>query len=314
MLHTLQSAPPPELARALAAFEAQFTYPLGQGRTFRISHGEDYPRFFRAQGEGACFVMEHDGKVSGVVGVSLRRLLLPEGTEQKVAYIGDLKVDPAARKTWTYLRLAWAAFSWVGGNATGYGIVMDGTAATPDAYTGGCGIPAARKLGTIMIWQFPCQGFEAPADGTILVSCAEPVLACYRELSRGRYAALGARPEVRSEMPPTWLIHPQGLACGLVEDTRLAKRLHADDGRELQSAHLSYFAFRTPAAGKELLDAALGHAERWGHPALFVSVASQDVDELGAVLGTRERVAAPATVYGGGLDDGAAWNVNTAEI
>lgn len=321
MLHTLQSAPPPDLARALAAFEAQFTYPLGQGRTFHISHGDDYPRFFRAQGDGACFVMEHDGHVIGALGVALRRLLLPDGREQVVAYIGDLKVDPAARKTWTYLRLALAAYSWVSSHSsvgahasTGYGVVMDGTPVTPDAYTGRCGIPAACKLGNIMVWQFPCPAKGTTADGPIIVASAEPVLACYRELSLGRYASLGARPEERAEMPPTWLLHPSGLACGLVEDTRRAKRLHADDGRELQSAHLSYFAFRTPAAGRELLEAALGHAARWGHPALFVAVADQDVDELGAALGARDRVEAPASVYGGGLNDGSAWNINTAEI
>ncbi len=146
MLHTLRDVPPPELTRALAAFEAQFTYPLGPGRTFRISHGDDYPRFFRAQGDGACFVMEHDGQVTGVLGVAIRRLLSPDGREQVVAYIGDLKVDPAARKTLTYLRLAWAAYSWVGARTSaGYGVVMDGTAVTPDAYTGGFGIPAARS-------------------------------------------------------------------------------------------------------------------------------------------------------------------------
>lgn len=315
MVHTLRSAPPPELTHALAAFEAQFTYPLGPGRTFRISHGDDYPRFFRAQGEGACFVMEQDGKVTGVLGAAIRRLLLPEGDEQVVAYIGDLKVDPAARKTWTYLRLAWAAYSWVSAHTTtGYGIVMDGTAATPDTYTGGIGIPAARKLANIMIWQFPCPANTPSTDDAILVTSADPVIACYRELSLGRHAALGARPEERSEMPPIWLLHPSGLACGLVEDTRRAKRLHADDGRELQSAHLSYFAFRTAAAGRELLDAAIGHASHWGHPALFVAVAEQDVDELAATLGGRERVEAPATVYGGGLADGSAWNINTAEI
>ena len=46
---------------ALARFEEQFTYPLGPGRTLRISHGDDYPRFFRAIGDAACFVAERSG-------------------------------------------------------------------------------------------------------------------------------------------------------------------------------------------------------------------------------------------------------------
>ena len=64
-LHHLSGPPTPELARALATFEEQFTYPLGPDRWFRISHGDDYPRFFRAIGEAACFVAERDGRVVG---------------------------------------------------------------------------------------------------------------------------------------------------------------------------------------------------------------------------------------------------------
>ena len=60
-VHALSAPPPTALARALDRFEGQFRYPLGPGRSFRISHGDDYPRFFRAMGEGACFVAERDG-------------------------------------------------------------------------------------------------------------------------------------------------------------------------------------------------------------------------------------------------------------
>jgi hypothetical protein len=315
MLHTLHSAPSPELTRALAAFETQFTYPLGPGRTFRISHGDDYPRFFRAQGEGVCFVLEEGGIVAGVLGVALRRLLLPEGREHLVAYIGDLKVAPAARKSLTYLRLAWAAHAWVGARtAAGFGVVMDGTSATPDTYTGWFGIPAARVLGKVMIWQFRCPGLAPASLDERWLSEAGPTLDCFRRLSARRYACLGANSAERSEMPPTWLLHPDGLACGLVEDTRRAKRLGADDGHELRSAHLSFFAHRTAAAGRELVEIAVGHAARHGHPALFVAVAPPDVAELAAALADCERIDAPATIFGSGLDDGSPWNINTAEI
>src|SRR5437588_48708 len=93
----LQDPPAPDLARALEVFEEQFSYPLGPGRTFRISHGADYPRFFRAMGEAAVFVAEREGQVLGTVGAALRRLRTPDGTEARVAYLGDLKVLPAAR-------------------------------------------------------------------------------------------------------------------------------------------------------------------------------------------------------------------------
>jgi hypothetical protein len=314
-LHILHAPPPPKLARALADFEAQFTYPLGPGRTFRISHGDDYPRFFRAQGDGACFVLENDGQIAGALGVAVRLLLLPNGEEHTVAYVGDLKVDPAARRSLAYLRLAFAAHTWVGGRTeAGYGVVMDGTAVTPDTYTGQLGIPAARVLGRLVIWQFRCPAGSPPVDPDRFLSTDGAVLACYRDLNRGRYAAVGARPEERSEMPPTWLLHPDGLACGLVEDTRRAKRLIADSGEELRSAHLSFFGWRAPTAVRQLFDVALAHAARWGHPALFVAAARQDADSLRAVLDGLDRVEATATVYGSGLDEGPAWHINTAEI
>ena len=71
-VHPSSARPGAELALALARFEEQFTYPLGPGRSFRISHGDDYPRFFRAMGEVACFVAERDGVVLGVLGAALR--------------------------------------------------------------------------------------------------------------------------------------------------------------------------------------------------------------------------------------------------
>ena len=51
IVQRIHSPPDPELADALSAFEQHFRYPLGRTRTFRISHGPDYPRFFRAMGK-----------------------------------------------------------------------------------------------------------------------------------------------------------------------------------------------------------------------------------------------------------------------
>ena len=67
IVHRLEAPPARELADALAAFEAQFRYPLGPGRTFRISHGEDYARFFRAMGDGVSFVAMREGEVAGTL-------------------------------------------------------------------------------------------------------------------------------------------------------------------------------------------------------------------------------------------------------
>src|SRR5689334_21167798 len=90
-IHQVSGPPSPELAQALAEFEEPFTYPLGAGRFFRISHGSDYTLFFRAQGDAACFIAENQGRVIGALGTSIRTLWLPDGSERKVAYFGDLK-------------------------------------------------------------------------------------------------------------------------------------------------------------------------------------------------------------------------------
>ena len=64
-------------AGALAEFEGEFSYPLSADRSFRISHGDDYPLFFRAMGAGCSFVASDRGRVLGTLGMSICRLILP---------------------------------------------------------------------------------------------------------------------------------------------------------------------------------------------------------------------------------------------
>ena len=99
-MHHLSGPPSLDLAGKLAAFEEQFIYPLGPGRHFRITHGEDYPRFFRAMGEAVCFVVEQEDRVAGTLGMAIRRLILPDGTSRRAAYFGDLKIAPAGAAAW----------------------------------------------------------------------------------------------------------------------------------------------------------------------------------------------------------------------
>jgi hypothetical protein len=315
IVHQLCGPPAPALAQALASFEEQFSYPLGPGRSFRISHGEDYPRFFRAIGEARCFVAEQEGRVVGALGVAVRRLLLPDGSERTTGYIGDLKVAMDARGSLVFLRLVRAGDQWVRPKVTAaFGVVMDGTATTPTAYTGRVGIPAFRELGKVMIWRLPADGLKIRPTGEWLTTENDRALACYRRLSQGRYASVGGTSAERSEIVPQWLLHPDGLACGLLEDTRRGKRLIADDGSEMRSAHLSFFAFRTPEAGAALIQVARSQVARAGLPAMFVSVAVPDVEALGNAVGPIEKVVAPATIYGAELAPGPAWNINTSEI
>jgi hypothetical protein len=289
-VHALREKPPPELAKALAEFEARFTYPLGPGRSFRISHGEDYARFFRAT-------------------------LMPDGSARQVAYIGDLKIDPAARGGAVLLRLGLAALAWGRPQVSAaYGVVMEGTPASPTTYSGRAGLPAFLQVGRVFVLRFAKgAGAAGESDDRWSVS-PDQGMECYRSLSRGRYAAWGGAPAERSEIAPVWLMHPDAAACGRLEDTRRAKRLTDEGGTEMLSAHLSCFAWKTPAAGAEIIHQARQRAAVLGFPALFVSVAECDMAPLADALGDIEKVVAPASVYGAALPGGLPWNINTSEI
>lgn len=319
-IHQLSGSPSPELARALAEFEEPFTYPLGAGKFFRISHGADYTLFFRAQGNAACFIAESKGHVVGALGTAIRSLLFPDGSERKLAYFGDLKIANSARGGLVLMQLARAAESRLRPKVqAGFGVVMSGTALTPAAYTGRAGIPRFKELGHLTILRIsghdgwgerPREPLQAEDQ---MLATQEAALECYQRLSRGRYASPVITPAERSEMTPVWFVTPDGSACGLLEDTRKAKRLISNDGSEMLSAHLSCFACKDVAAGTRLVRVALNRSLRSGFPALFVSVPETDGPPFQAALSQFAVHPAPATVYGTGLEPGL-WNINTAEI
>ena len=312
-VHALETVASSRLAGALDRFERQFTYPLGPGRSFRISHGDDYVRFFRAMGEARCFVAERDQRVLGVLGASLRTLLFPGGERRSVLYLGDLKVDPAVQGGRMVLRLAAAVKTWLDERTElAFGVVMDGTKATPAQYTGRLGLPGFAALGKIVVVRLragpPHQRSDAwratESDGE---ECHE------RLVSRGFACPVGA--PSRSEMARCWLVDPAGAACGCLEDTLQSKRLYdANDGSEIRSAHLSCFAYESTESGVGLLEAALAGAMRNGLQHLFVAVPASDAPDFVSRFSDRVDVVAPATVFGTGLAPGRPWNINTSEI
>jgi len=194
----------------------------------------------------------------------------------------------------------------------GFGVVMGGTTLTPEAYTGRAGIPGFQESGRLVIFRIS-GGDGLGADAEYFLTNRETCLGCYRRLSLGRYACPTGEAEGRSQITPLWLMNPDGSACGMLEDTRKAKRLITGEGLELLSAHLSCFAYNAISAGAELIGVALRQAVRLGLPALFVSMAEPDAQELRASLHDFEVLAAPAIVYGTGLMAGA-WNINSSEI
>jgi len=313
-VHQISGPPPPALACALAEFEAPFSYPLGPGESFHITHGEDYTLFFRALGDGACFLAEHQGDVVGTLGTSIRRLRTPDGAERTVAYLGDLKIAPNARGGAVLLRLARAAEGWLRPRVeAGFGVVMGGTTTTPEGYTGRAGIPIFKDVGRLMVLRISVSDEFSKSEPVQFETTQEIGLSCYGRLSLGRYACTSGEAQKRSQITPVWLMKPDGSACGMLEDTRKAKRLIAGDGSELLSAHLSYFAYDTISAGAELIGVVLRKIGSLGLPALFVAVAEPDAQQIRESFQNLEIVSAPATVYGAGLA-ASMWNINSSEI
>jgi len=310
--HCVIAPPPPELAAKLAVFEAQFVYPLGAERSFRISHGADYARFFRAIGDAACFVFENEQRVIGTIAVALRELILPSGAACTAAYLGDLKVAPEARGGRTLPRLMRAVQSWVGHRSSvGLCVVMDGTPVVPSRYTGRMGLPMFQELGRVSVLKLAAT--PGPSADCVEISGHEG-RELYLRLVNGRYASPIVSPEIRSEVTPRWLALADGNACGLLEDTVKAKRLISNDGPAMNGAHLSCFATRTPDAGAALLRAAASRAADLNRDSVFVAVSAEEADALVSRLRGIQVIRAPATIFGCGLQAASGWHINTAEI
>jgi hypothetical protein len=314
IIHQLSNSTPVDLARALKEFEQNFSYPLGLQHSFRISHGEDYSLFFRAQGEASCFVAEQQGTVLGSLGAVIRTLYLPDGQECPTVYFGDLKIAPQARGGAVLLRLARAADEWVRPRVqAAFGVVMGGTSKTPENYTGRAGIPGFQELGRLAILRIAWPQMDRQRTSSNFQTSLASGLALFQNLCRGRFACAPGDPTLRSGITPAWLVHPTGSACGLLEDTSKAKQLISNDGSELRSAHLSCFAYRSVCAAAELIRAALYLAAGFDLPAVFVAVAEPDAEQLIAALQGLDVLTASAIVYGAGLKPGF-WNINSSEI
>jgi hypothetical protein len=312
-IHQLRQAPSPDLAAALERFEAKFRYPLGRDTRFRIAHGRSYVPFFAAIGDMTLLVAEQDGEVLGTLAGIRRPLRLPSGRICTTTYLCDLKVSPAERSGRTLLRLAQHMDACENHDGGAYSVVMDGTACTPSDYTGRCGIPRLGTAGEIGILRI-----AVPRDGnlplTAKLSSLDEVDEALKSLILDAHLPLGGRPRVRSAMPPVALLAPDGLACGVVEDTRLGKRLFLDSGEEMLSAHLSHFAYATPDAGARLLRHALSVASRAGFPALFVALPIPRTGIMLQHLAGLQITVATASVFAHGVDHAKEWWIDTSEI
>jgi hypothetical protein len=290
-IHRISAAPEVPMAAALAEFEGRFRYPLGPEAWFRISHGADYPAFFRSMGEAAVYVAEAAGGIAGVLAVVRRELFTADGAVIPAAYLCDAKVAVEHRGGPALARLALRARDdlMAAGIGAAYAVVMDGSP-PPDRYTGRLGIPAFRKLGALQILRLPTR----QGGGEL-----EPF-----EVPGGLIRVRGGDPARRSMRVPTLIEVAE--ARGVLMDTRRGKRLWDQDGAEMVSAHLAGIRADSADGLRELLRAALEAAAAADFPAMFLALPGGPGV---AVLPE----AATASIYGVGLPDGA-WLIDSAEI
>lgn len=309
---TLHAPAPPQLAAEIARFETGFTYPLGPTTRFRITHGDDHTRFFRAIGAACCAVAVHDDRVLGLLAAAVRPMRLGAEPAQPVGVLGDLKVDPEARSGVVLHGLLRTITAWLRERTqTAIGIVMDGTSVAPDCYTGRLGIPGFPLLDPLVILRV--MGNPGPAPWRASTATALPV---HAQLTAGCGVAVPRATALveRSEMTPQWLCAPDGSACGRVEDTLLAKRLVTTVGVDLRTAHVSAFAWHEATAGAALLRQAAAVAAAQGHDGVFVALPVPDADRICIALQDHPYQRAAAGVYGAGAPASLRWLLDSAEM
>jgi hypothetical protein len=318
-LHRLQTSPPEWLGIALEEFEREFSYPLGDGVSFHVVHGRQYVAFFQAMGEAMVFVAERDGRVLGTVAVILRRLLSPKGKKTPVYYVCDLKVTRSRASGPVLARLMHAVRDHVlrTGVAPVYGIVMDGTARLPTQYTGRVDIPRFEPMAQLAVLRIPTEVNDAWAEACESVS-HDNVENLREYLNLGAWSSPTCASELRSEMTALPLMSQYADGCGVLEDTRLGKRLMMHDGTEMRAAHLSWLGCGKPIAAMAVIQSARAIARQQGFPSLFVSLPHTEVFAglIRSLVRKHGALLAPATVYGTGFppSTNTDWWVNTSEI
>lgn len=302
----------PALQQGLEEFEASFVYPLDAEQTFRISHGPDYQRFFKAMGETRCFVARDDSAVQGVLTTVRRELLLPGGQSKSALYVCDLKVSAGPARAATFLRLASAARNFHESSSceSAFSIVMRGNERLPDQYTGAWGLPLFELLAEVAILRIPVQPNPEALAKLVSPSDVADIFAglesdAVRTSTRPR--SEGARFE------PLGLLSSSQRACGILEDTLTSKRLFTGD-QELLSAHLSSFAYATPADGAQVVSTALSVCRERGIPALFLALPAERLNAWLSHNSYPNATVTGATIYGLGIPPGLPWNINTSEV
>jgi len=309
---------------SLEEFEASFSYPLGEGRRFHISHGDDYGLFFRSMGESAILVAEGRNGPVATIAVCLRELRAPDGSHTSCAYIGDLKLSASAGSGRALLAMLRELQSWcMVRTGAAVAVVMEGTAITPERYSGRLGLAPMKRLGSFAIYQIPARLCPGRLRHEVAMITPLDAIELAEKLSRPEYRfAIEKRDTRRSLMAPVWLKTRSEKAVACLEDTRMAKRLFREDGSEIRNCHLTCFQFEDPGEARSIVTAARDLAFRAGFEAIFMSLDNERAGVLTEVLS--ETLAGPdlpppsgALVYGAGCliaDRHNNWYINSSEV
>ena len=293
----LPTIPDVDMAARLETFESQFSYSLGEASRFRISHSPMYTAFYRSQGEwSVCLLAVTDaGEIAGTVSATIRTLKTPTGSKLNVAYIGDLKVAPHLKTQRPLIAIAKELRKRLEPLVdAAYGVVMNGTSSVPSNYTGRLGIPSFVPFAALNILRFSTEKIlEAKAN---VIDIYEGH-ALYELLTQDGYAFSLGTPALRSNIVPCWYAAHDKKACGMLEDTRRAKRLFMDSGEEILSSHLSYFAVADGQAAREVIITALVKSRALGFHGMFLTLDDKDMRIVAPFLGGLTYSNAPATIY-----------------
>lgn len=285
-----------EMEHRLQEFEALFSYPLSSTQFFRIAHGPCYTCFYESQGESFTWIVHTQKDIIATVSSSIRPITM-KGKQHKVAYIGDLKIHPDHQGGPTLFTIAKTLHLFLRERADfAYGVVMNGTKVVPSLYTGRLGIPSFEDVASIYVLRFDThQDISLAHKATI----CDPDFAyrLYQSIHHengSSYYAAPALHTIRSQLNPIGLEANQS-ACGILEDTRKAKRLFLNNRNELVAAHLSYFAFKRDVDALRLIQTALYLARSHGFPALFLVLSKIQYKKLESFLCDFEE--SLATIY-----------------
>jgi hypothetical protein len=309
----LSATPDVALIAQLENFELAFSYPLGRANRFRISHLPDYTAFYRSQGEQSVCLLATTpaGEIAGTVSATVRTLKTPTGSKLKVAYIGDLKIAPHLKTPRTFFALVNTLRAWLEPLVdAAYGVVMDGTSVVPSSYSGRLGLPPFLPFAAQHILCFSTDHLPE-TEAVVVDECTGRAL--YERLAQESYVFIASNSSLRSSVAPIWYASCDK-ACGMLEDTRKAKRLFADDGTEILSSHLSCFVAVDGQAGSEVIAAALEKSGELGFRAMFLTLDDDDMRLLKPFLREFTYSNALAIIYATETLCPGRMKINTSEI